>query len=157
MLDTLLSTVLSPVVPNDTRCTIYFSKDQRKRFDLRVLAEAKSSSPSLSFSLSLISFLPPPPLFSPHLSISFLSFPPSLPLAWSQTTAQIYRRWRDASGGQMREQLPVCLPYHSLWLIYRGGAFITLNYTLRLLPLPPAYAGRPWPYHLLGLPRRNVI
>lgn len=103
------------------------------------------------------SLFSPPPLFSPHLSISFLSFPPSLPLAWSQTTAQIYRRWRDASGGQMREQLPVCLPYHSLWLIYRGGAFITLNYTLRLLPLPPAYAGRPWPYHLLGLPRRNVI
>lgn len=107
--------------------------------------------------LACHSSLFPPPLFSPHLSISFLSFPPSLPLAWSQTTAQIYRRWRDASGGQMREQLPVCLPYHSLWLIYRGGAFITLNYTLRLLPLPPACAGRPWPYHLLGLPRRNVI
>lgn len=77
LLDTLLSTVLSPVVPNDTRSTIYFSKDQRKRFDLRVLAEAKSSSPSLSFSLSLISFLPPSSIFSTsvYLLPVFSSFP----------------------------------------------------------------------------------
>lgn len=38
-----------------------------------------------------------------------------------------------------------------------GGAFITLNYTLRLLPLPPADARRPWPYHLIILPRRSVM
>lgn len=44
-----------------------------------------------------------------------------------------------------------------------GRAFITLNYMLRLLrppstpPPPPAHAGRPWPYHSIILPRRNVI
>lgn len=59
-----------------------------------------------------------PLLFSPYFCPSpFFRLPPSLPFAWSQTTAQIYRRWRDASRGQMHERLPVCLPCHSLWLI----------------------------------------
>lgn len=37
-----------------------------------------------------------------------------------------------------------------------GRAFITLNYTLWLLPLPLVYADLPWPYHLIILPRRNI-
>lgn len=61
------------------RSTVYFSKDQRKRFDLCVLAETKSCAPPLSLTLSLISSFPPPP-FPLHLSISFLlvSFVPFL-------------------------------------------------------------------------------
>lgn len=38
-----------------------------------------------------------------------------------------------------------------------GIAFITLNNTVRLLPLPPAQAGRPWPYRPIILPRRNIM
>lgn len=96
---------------------LYFSKDQRTTFDLCVLAEAKSCTPCLSFILSLISSLPPPPLLL-HLSISFLFVSLlSFPLPGVRPQEKIYRRWRDASGGQTRERLPVCLPYHSLWLI----------------------------------------
>lgn len=116
-LGTLRSTVLDPVVYKKTGSAVYFSKDQRAGFDLCASAEAKSCAPSLSLTLSLISSLPPPP-FPLHLSISFLfRLLPRLLFAWSQTTARIYRRWRNASGGQTRERLPVCLPYHSLWLI----------------------------------------
>lgn len=39
-----------------------------------------------------------------------------------------------------------------------GRAFITLNYMPRLLPTHPSrtHAGRPWPYHPIILPKRNV-
>ena len=64
---------------------------------------------------------PPLCLLLPYICPSPSPLPPpsflSLPFARSQTAAQIYRRWRDASGGQTHERLPVCLPYHSLWLI----------------------------------------
>lgn len=116
----LWGAVLGPVVHRNAGSTVHFSKDQRARFDLCVQAEAKSYAPVLSLTLSLISLVLLPLFFyicpSPSLPLPSLPFP-SIPSAWSQTTAQIYRWWRDASGGQTRERLPVCLPYHSLWLI----------------------------------------
>lgn len=91
------------------RGTVYFSKDQRTRFDLCVLTEAKSCTFSLFYSVThfflfllLLLYICPPPSFC---------LLPSFSVAWSQTTEQIYRCWREASGGQMRERLPVCLPF----------------------------------------------
>lgn len=77
-------------------------EDQRRRLELCVWAEAKSCPPSLSLTLSLI-----PLPFPLHLSSYILFHRPPLPFACSRATAQIYRRWRDASGGQTRERLPV--------------------------------------------------
>lgn len=37
-----------------------------------------------------------------------------------------------------------------------GRAFITLNYMPPLLPIPQPYAGQPWPYRPIILPKRNV-
>lgn len=92
---------------------------------------------------------------SVHLLL-FISAPLPPSVAWSQTTEQIYRKWRAASGGQTHEPLPDCLPI-ILYGWSSGGAFITLNYMLRLLPLPLACSGRPWTYRLIILPRRSVM
>lgn len=59
--------------------TVYFSKDQRTRFDLYVLTEAKSCAFSLSFTLSVTHLFSPSsssPFFtSVHLLfVSFLAF-----------------------------------------------------------------------------------
>lgn len=44
----------------------------------------------------------------------------------------------------------------TLYSSCHGRAFITLNYMPRLLPIPQPYAGQPWPYHPIILPKRNV-
>lgn len=114
---TLWIMTIAPLVSKDKRSTVYFWKDQRERYDLCVLAEAKSYVPSCSFPPLLICFPPLLPFIHicPSPAFPYSSFP-SL-FAWSQATPEIYRSWRDASGGQMHERLTVCLSYHSLWLM----------------------------------------
>lgn len=118
------------LVSKDEKTTVYFSEDQKQRFDLCVFAKAKSQAPFPSVT-HLFSRYPP---FHPHLSISFLLLFPS-----SQKSDHT-KKFIEAGGMPVEVKCVSGVPSASAIILYgwcSGGAFITLNYTLRLLPLPP--------------------